>query len=70
MHNLLSIHQSAYWSTHSTETVLLCILNNILTYDNKIWILLLLALSAAFDTVDHEILLSHLNFGIHGTALK
>ena len=52
----------------STETVLLRIVNDILfALDNdNISVLLLLDLSAAFDTLDHQILLSRLNsvFGI------
>ena len=48
-HSLLSFHQSAHRSGHSTETVLLRILNDLFTSldGNKISILLLLDLSAA-----------------------
>ena len=66
--NLSNPFQSAYRAGHSTKTVLLRIVDNILSaVDNdNISILLLLALSAAFDTTDHQILLSRLNsvFGI------
>ena len=55
-HNLLSVHQSAYREGHGTETVLLCIVNNILCSvdKNKFSVLLLLDLTAAFDTICHE----------------
>ena len=73
-HHLLSINQSTHWSGHIAETVLLRILNDILTVlgDDKISILLLLDLSAAFNTIVHKILLSHLehDFGIRSTALN
>ena len=72
MHSL--IFQSAYRAGHSNETVLLRIVNDILfALDNdNISVLLLLDLSAAFDTIDHQILLSRLNsvFGIQSTALQ
>ena len=72
--NLSNPFQSAYWAGHSTETVLLRIVNDILSaLDNdNISVLLLLDLSAAFDTLDHQILLSRLNsvFGIQSTALQ
>ena len=65
--------QSAYKKFHSTETALLKVHNDILSAvdNNRIVILLLLDLSAAFDTVDHAILLHRLEvrFGIKQKAL-
>ena len=58
---------------HGTETDLLCVNNDILFAmdDGKITALVLLDVSAAFDTVDHKILLSRLQYhlGIHDIAL-
>ena len=66
--------QSANRAGHSTETVLLRIVKNILSsLDNdNISVLLLLDLSAAFDTTDHQILLSRLNsvFGIQSNGFS
>ncbi|XP_077985142.1 uncharacterized protein LOC144439783 [Glandiceps talaboti] len=66
--------QSAYKTHHSTETALLRVQNDILSaLDNgKIVMMVLLDLSAAFDTVDHSILISRLQnrMGITGTALS
>ena len=66
--------QSAYKPGHSTETALLCVSNDILrSLDcGKPMLLVLLDLSAAFDTVDHVKLLSRLQhrIGITGTALS
>ena len=66
--------QSAYRPAHSTETALLCVQNNILCSldKSKGVILVLLDLSAAFDTIDHDILVSRLQSrtGITGTALE
>ena len=67
-------HQSAYKPGHSTETALLAI-------ENKVHLslargeptaLVLLDLSAAFDTIDHNILLGYLKswVGLGGTVLK
>ena len=64
--------QSAYKPFHSCETALVRVHNNILlAIDNRHCVmLLLLDLSAAFDNVDHEILLKRLNwkFSICGTT--
>ena len=65
--------QSAYKTYHSTETALIKVQNDILcAMDNNKFVLLLLPdLSAAFDTVDHAMLLSRLSsrFGVKGTVL-
>ena len=72
-HHLDETLQSAYKNFHSTETALVRVQNDILCAidNNESVILLLLDLSAAFDTVDHSILLSRLRdrFGVNGTAL-
>ena len=60
--NLSNPFQSAYRAGHSTETVLLRIVNDILSaLDNDNISVLLLDLSAAFDTTDYQIFLSRLN---------
>lgn len=60
---LYPIAQSAYRENHSTETALLKVKNDILLNMNKqhVTLLVLLDLSAAFDTVHHDILLTALN---------
>ena len=64
--------QSAYREYHSTETALLRVKNDILLNMNqqRVTLLVLLDLSAAFDTVDHTILLNRLSkdFGITGNV--
>jgi hypothetical protein len=71
--NLQEVMQSAYRPCHSVETALLRIHDDILrAMDSKQGVfLILLDLSAAFDTIDHDILLSRLEHmvGIRGTAL-
>ena len=66
--------QSAYRRHHSTETALLRVISDILDGMEKgrITLLGLLDLSAAFDTVNHSILLNRLavTFGIDGVALE
>ena len=69
--DLGNIFQLAYKAGHSTETALLCIKNEIYLL-SKGTALVLLDLSAAFDTIDHDTLLSCLStrFGFTGTILR
>ena len=70
--NILHKLQSAYTTDKSTETSLLHTLNNILLFPkNTPTILILLDLSSAFDTLDHNILIRRLeNIGIRDSVLS
>ena len=72
--SLFEIRQSAYRKYHSTETAVLSVLEGLLTKSDEklVSVLALLDLSAAFDTLDHAILLRRLEstFGISGLALS
>ena len=71
--DLLPCLQSAYRTHHSTEAAVLKVLTDILyaVDDGDLSVLALLDLSPAFDTVDHDILLTLLKvyFSIRGAAL-
>jgi hypothetical protein len=65
--------QSAYRKHHSTETALLKILDDLnrIIDDRRSAVLVGLDLSAAFDTIEHDILIERLRsvFGVTGSAL-
>ena len=66
--------QSAYRKKHSTETAMLCVWSDVLTWADvrEVTLLGLLNLSVVFDCVDHDILLHGLEvaFGVTNTALE
>ena len=72
--NTTNSFQSAYRKSHSTETALLRIHNDVLMAmdKGKVTVLTSLDLSAAFDTIDHHILVNRLEkwYGISGSALR
>ena len=73
-HNLLPDFQSVYRKNYSKETALIKLVNEILwaMETKSIMAVTFLDLSAAFDTVDHDLLLDILNkkFGISELALQ
>ena len=66
--------QTAYRACLSTETALLRVLNDLLTAgdDGQVSLRTLLDLSAAFGSIDHDILFHRLKhvFGIQNSALS
>uniref|UniRef100_A0A8C6M722 Reverse transcriptase domain-containing protein n=1 Tax=Nothobranchius furzeri TaxID=105023 RepID=A0A8C6M722_NOTFU len=72
--NVLEVFQSGFKPFHSTESALLKVFNDIYlaTDAGDCVVLVLLDLTAAFDTVDHAVLFSRLEHwvGISGTALE
>ena len=73
-HNLLDTFQSAYRPGHSCETAILRVLNDVLRNADcgNVTLLVLLDLSAAYDVIDHDLLLNRLRneAGLVGTALS
>lgn len=74
VNNIMDIFQSGFRTKNSTESALLKVTNDILLSidSGKSVALMMLDLSAAFDTLDHAILIDRLRdyVGINGVALK
>jgi hypothetical protein len=74
INNLANPYQSAYRALHSTESALIKVKNDIMfSLDaNRAVLLVLLDLSAAFDTIDHNILITRLSerICVKGNALQ
>jgi len=70
-YNLLPVQQSAYRPFHSTETAIVSVFSHLVhSVDNgTVLLLILLDLSAAFDTVDHPLLLSVLVELFYGSQM-
>lgn len=72
--NLLPVLQSGFRSLHSVETAVTKVLSDIISAVDKgdVAALVLLDMSAAFDTVDHHILLQRLrlSYGVSGKVLQ
>ena len=64
--------QSAYRACHSTETALFHVHHDILMAlaNNSCAVVVMLDLSAAFDVIDHPILMARHSYGITGQALQ
>ena len=71
--DLMPRSQSAYRQYHNTESAVTKVYNDMLLAADggQVTALCLLDLTAAFDTVDHDLLVLRLErqFGIHGVAL-
>ncbi|KAL9981312.1 hypothetical protein ACROYT_G009999 [Oculina patagonica] len=72
--HIYPVLQSSYRAGHSTETALLKVMNDIMLGMNSkcVTLLVLLDLSAAFDSVNHGILINRLQnkVGLQGTVLN
>ena len=72
--HLLPDTQSGFRRGFSTDTAIICVLSDLpdAVDRDEFAALILLDLSAAFDTVDHDILLDRLRvtFGVHNSALS
>ena len=68
---LYPVLQSAYRKSHSTETALIKVQNDILMNRQHVTLLVLLDLIAAFDAIDHQVLINRLrlSFVIRGSRL-